>query len=79
MYKAQMQMNEWSSLLSEQEEIMALNAKIAHLDKQLGVEQANKNKTKTKEENKKKNNDKDREWMKEKPKLDESKRTSDPN
>ena len=64
---------------SEQEEIMALNAKIAHLDKQLGVEQANKNKTKTKEENKKKNNDKDSKWMKEKPNLEESKRTSDPN
>ena len=42
-------MNEWSSLLTKQEEIMALNAKIADLDKQ--HEQANKNKTKTKEEN----------------------------
>ena len=51
MYKAQMQMNEWSSLSSKQEEIVALNAKIAHLDKQL--EQVNKSKTKTKEENKK--------------------------
>ena len=55
-----MQMNEWSSLSSEQEEIIALNAKIARLDKQL--EQANKSKTQTKEENKnkKKINDKDR-------------------
>ena len=51
MYKAQMQMNEWSSLSSKQEGIVALNAKIAHLDKQL--EQVNKSKTKTKEENKK--------------------------
>ena len=50
MYKAQTQMNEWSSLSTEQEEIIALNAKIAHLDKQL--KQANKNKTKTKEETK---------------------------
>ena len=73
MNKAQMQMNEWSSLLSEQEEIVALNAKIAHLDKQL--EQVNKSKTKTKEENKNKNknNDQDREWMKEKPKGNEKK------
>ena len=45
-------MNEWSSLSSEQEEIIALNAKIAHLDKQL--EQPNKSKTSTKEENKNK-------------------------
>ena len=52
---------------------MALNRKIAHLDKQL--EQANKNKTKTKEENKskKKGNDKDREWMMGKPEGDEKK------
>ena len=73
MYKAWTQITEWSSLSTEQEEIMTLNAKIAHLDKQL--EQANKNKTKTKEENKskKKSNDKDREWMKEKPKGDENK------
>ena len=63
-----MQMNEWSSLSSEQEEIIALNAKIAHLDKQL--EQVNKSKTITKEENKNKNknNDIDREWTKKKPK-----------
>ena len=45
-------MNEWSSLLTEQEEFMALNAEIAHLDKQL--KQANKNKTKPEEENKNK-------------------------
>ena len=52
-------MNEWLPLSTEQEEIVALNAKIAHLNKQL--EQANKNKTKPKEENKnkKKGNDKD--------------------
>ena len=62
-------MNEWLSLSTEQEEIMPLNAKIAHLNKQL--EQANKNKTKPKEENKTKK--KDREWMKEKPKGDEKK------
>ena len=42
-------MNEWSSLLTEQEEIMAFNAEIAHLNKQL--EKANQNKTKTKKEN----------------------------
>ena len=47
-----MQMNEWSSLSSKQEEIIALNARIAHLDKQL--KQVNKSKTKTKEENKNK-------------------------
>ena len=45
-----MQMKEWSSLSSEQEQIVALNAKIAHLDKQL--EQVNKSKTKTKEKQK---------------------------
>ena len=45
-----MQINEWSSLSSKQEEIIALNAKTAHLDKQL--EQVNKSKTKSKEENK---------------------------
>ena len=68
-----MQMNEWSSLSSKQEEIIALNAKMAYLDKEL--EQVNKSKTKTKEENKNKNknNDKDREWMKEKPKGNEKK------
>ena len=73
MYNAQTQMNEWSSLSTEQEEMLALYAKIAHLNKQL--KQANKNKTKPKEENKnkKKGNDKDREWMKEKPKGDEKK------
>ena len=73
MYKARMQMNEWSSLSTKQEEVMALNAKIAHLNKQL--KQANKTKTKTKEENKskKKGNDKDKEWTKKKRKGDEKK------
>ena len=52
-------------LSSKQEEIIALNAKIAHLDKQL--EQANKSKTQTKEENKNKKTIK-AEWMKEKHK-----------
>ena len=42
-------MNEWSSLLTDQEEIMAFNAEIAYLNKQL--EKANQNKTKTKKEN----------------------------
>ena len=46
MYKARVQMNEWALLSSEQEEIVALNAKIAQL------EQANKPKCKTKEESK---------------------------
>ena len=46
MYKARVQINEWALLSSEQEEIVALNTKIAQL------EQANKPKCKTKEENK---------------------------
>ena len=66
MYKARDQMNEWALLSSEQEEIVALNAKIAQL------EQANKPKRKTKEESKgkmkeKDNNTNDRNWMKDKP------------
>ena len=46
MYKARVQMNEWALLSAEQEEIVALNAKITQL------EQANKPKCKTKEDNK---------------------------
>ena len=38
MYKAQTQMNELLSLSTEQEEIVALNPKIAHLNKQLKQE-----------------------------------------
>ena len=48
MYKARVQMNEWALLSAEQEEIVALNAKITQL------EQANKPKCKTKEDNKSK-------------------------
>ena len=48
MYKARVQMNECALLSAEQEEIVALNAKITQL------EQANKPKCKTKEENKSK-------------------------
>ena len=48
MYKARVQMNEWALLSTKQEEIVALNAKIAQL------EQANKPNHKTKEENKSK-------------------------
>ena len=59
-------MNKWALLSSKQEEIVALNAKIAQL------EQANKPKCKSKEENKSKMKEKDnktndRNWMKEKP------------
>ena len=66
MYKAWVQMNEWALLSSEQEEIVARNAKIAQL------EQANKPKCKTKEDNKSKmkvkdNKTNDHNWMKEKP------------
>ena len=66
MYKARVQMNEWSLLSAEQEEIVALNAKITQL------EQANKPKCKTKEDNKSKGKEKDNKnndhnWMKEKP------------
>ena len=53
MYKARVQMNEWALLSSKQEEIVALNAKIAQL------EQANKPKHKTKEESKGKMKEKD--------------------
>ena len=63
MYKARVQMNKWALLSSEQEEIVALNAKIAQL------EQANKPKCKTKEESKGKMKEKDNKindcnWMK---------------
>ena len=66
MYKARVQMNEWALLSTEQEEIVALNAKITQL------EQANKLKRKTKEDNKSKvkekdNKSNDHNWMKEKP------------
>ena len=66
MYKARVQMNEWALLSAEQEEIVALNAKITQL------EQANKPKHKTKEDNKSKGKEKDNKsndsnWMKEKP------------
>ena len=66
MYKARVQMNKWALLSSEQEEIVALNAKIAQL------EQANKSKRKTKEESmgkmkEKDNTTNDHNWMKEKP------------
>ena len=66
MYKARVQMNEWALLYAEQEEIVALNAKITQL------EQANKPKCKTKEDNKSKVKEKDNKsnnhnWMKEKP------------
>ena len=66
MYKARVKMNKWALLSSEQEEIVALNAKIAQL------EQANKPKCKTKEESKgkmkkKDNKTKDHNWMKDKP------------
>ena len=66
MYKARVQMNEWSLLSAEQEEIVALSAKITQL------EQANKPKHKTMEDNKSRGNEKDnknndRNWMKEKP------------
>ena len=66
MYKARVQMNKWALLSTEQEEIVALNAKITQL------EQANKPKCKTKEDNKgkvkeKDNKTNDRNWMKEKP------------
>ena len=59
-------MNEWALLSTKQEEIVALNAKIAQL------EQANKPKHKTKEENKSKVKEKDNKtggcnWVKEKP------------
>ena len=64
MYKVRVQMNEWALLSTEQEEIVALNAKIAQL------EQANKPKCKTKEEHKgkmkeKHNKTNDCNWMKE--------------
>ena len=59
MYKARVQMNEWALLSAEQEEIVALNAKITQL------EQANKPKRKTKEDNK--SQVKEKNWMKEKP------------
>ena len=66
MYKARVQMNEWALLSTEQEEIVALNAKIAQL------EQANKPKHKSKEEHKGKTKEKDnktndRKWMKKQP------------
>ena len=66
MYKARVQMNEWALLSGEQEEIVALNAKITQL------KQANKPKCKTKEDNKSKVKEKDNKtsdhnWMKEKP------------
>ena len=66
MYKARVQMNEWALLSTEQEEIVALNAKITQL------EQANKSKHKTKEDIKSKvkekdNKTNDRNWMKERP------------
>ena len=66
MYKARVQMNEWSLLSGEQEEIVVLSAKITRL------EQADKPKHKTKEDNKSKGKEKDnknnnRNWMKEKP------------
>ena len=66
MYKARVQMNKWALLSTEQEEIVALNAKITQL------EQANKPKCKTKEDNmgkvkEKDNKTNDRNWMKEKP------------
>ena len=66
MYKARVQMNEWALLSMEQEEIVALNAKITQL------EQASKSKCKTKEDNKSKVKEKDNKtndhnWMKEKP------------
>ena len=64
MYKARVQMNEWALLSAEQEEIVALKAKITQL------EQANKPKCKTKEDNKSKGKEKDNKnndhnWMKE--------------
>ena len=66
MYKARVQMNEWSLLSAEQEEIVVLSAKITQL------QQANKPKHKTKEDNKSKGKEKynennDHNWMKEKP------------
>ena len=66
MYKARVQMNEWSLLSAEKEEIVVFSAKITQL------EQANKPKCKTKEDNKSKGKGKDnknnnRNWMKEKP------------
>ena len=66
MYKARVQMNEWSLLSAEQEEIVVLSGKIPQL------EQANIPKHKTKEDNKSKGKEKDNKnndhnWMKEKP------------
>ena len=63
--KARVHMNEWALLSAEQEEIVALNAKITQL------EQANKHKHKTKEDNKTKRKEKDYKnnncnWTKEK-------------
>ena len=52
-YKARVQMNGWSLLSAEQEEIVVLSAKITQL------EQANKPKCKTKEDNKSKGKEKD--------------------
>ena len=77
MYKARVQMNEWALLSTEQEEIVALNAKITQL------EQASKSKCKTKEDNKSKvkekdNKTNDRNWMKEKPTGKEKTENSHP-
>ena len=77
MYKARVQMNEWALLSTEQEEIVALNAKITQL------EQANKSKHKTKEENKSKVKEKDNKtndcnWMKETPTGKEKTENSHP-
>ena len=77
MYKARVQMNKWALLSSEQEEIVALNAKIAQL------EQANKPKCKTKEESKGKMKEKDNQtndhnWMKDKPTGEEKAEDSHP-
>ena len=71
MYKARVQMNEWALQSTEQQEIVALNAKSTQL------EQANKSKCKTKEENKSKGKEKDNKtsdhnWMK---KILQEKRT----
>ena len=71
-------MNEWALLSTEQEEIVALNAKITQL------EQANKSKRKTKDENKSKVKEKDdktsnHNWVKEKPTAKEKTENSHPN
>ena len=77
MYKARNQLKEWSTLSAEQEEIvlLALNAKITHLEQLKKTKDKSSDNNKNQKKPNKKNQDKtkDHEWMKDKPKGDEKK------